>query len=151
MRYFLIAGEASGDLHGSNLIKALKQEDAKAEFVGWGGDLMQEQGMQVLKHYRELAFMGFLVVLQNLRTILGNEKLCKKQIQEFGPDVVIFIDYPGFNLRIAKWAKNFGLKTYYYISPKVWAWKQSRAKKIKQYIDEMFVIFPFEIDESLKW
>ena len=145
MKYFLIAGEASGDLHGGNLIKALKQEDPNAEFLAWGGELMEEAGATIIKHYKELAFMGFLVVLQNLRTILGNEKLCKSQIAEFNPDAVIFIDYPGFNLRIAKWAKAHNFKTMYYISPKVWAWKKSRAWKIKKTIDKMFVIFPFEV------
>jgi len=145
MKYFLIAGEASGDLHGSNLIKAIKKEDPNAEFLAWGGDMMQDAGATILKHYKELAFMGFLVVLQNLKTILGNEKLCKSQISEFNPDAVIFIDYPGFNLRIAKWAKANKFKTLYYISPKVWAWKKSRAWKIKKTIDKMFVIFPFEV------
>ena len=145
MKYFVIAGEASGDLHGSNLIKALKKEDPDAEFMAWGGDLMEDAGATILKHYKDLAFMGFLVVLQNLKTILGNEKLCKSQITDFNPDAVIFIDYPGFNLRIAKWAKIKGFKTLYYISPKVWAWKQSRAKKIKKYIDKLYVIFPFEV------
>ncbi len=145
MKYFVIAGEASGDLHGSNLIKALKKEDPNAEFLAWGGDLMEDAGATILKHYKDLAFMGFLVVLQNLKTILGNEKLCKSQIVDYNPDAVIFIDYPGFNLRIAKWAKLKGFKTLYYISPKVWAWKQSRAKKIKKYIDQLYVIFPFEV------
>jgi len=145
LKYFVIAGEASGDLHGSNLIKAIKKEDPEAEFLAWGGDLMEDAGATILKHFKELAFMGFLVVLQNLRTILGNEKLCKSQITEFNPDAVIFIDYPGFNLRIAKWAKHNKFKTLYYISPKVWAWKQSRAKTIKKYIDKLYVIFPFEV------
>jgi lipid-A-disaccharide synthase len=145
MKYFLIAGEASGDLHASNLIKALKKEDPNAEFLAWGGELMEEAGATILKHYKELAFMGFLVVIQNIRTILGNERLCKSQIADFNPDAVIFIDYPGFNLRIAKWAKANHFKTLYYISPKVWAWKQSRAWKIKKTIDKMFVIFPFEV------
>lgn len=145
MKYFLIAGEASGDLHGSNLIKAIKANDPDAEFVAWGGDLMRDAGALILKHYKELAFMGFLVVLQNLRTILNNEKLCRSQIEQFNPDAVIFIDYPGFNLRIAKWAKKKAYKTIYYISPKVWAWKKGRAWKIKATIDKMFVIFPFEV------
>lgn len=145
MKYFIIAGEASGDLHGSNLIKALKKEDPEAEFLAWGGDLMEGAGATILKHFKELAFMGFLVVIQNLRTILGNEKLCKSQIADFNPDAIIFIDYPGFNLRIAKWAKKNKFKTLYYISPKVWAWKQSRAKTIKKYIDKLYVIFPFEV------
>ena len=145
MKYFLIAGEASGDLHGSNLIKELKKEDPNAEFLAWGGELMEDAGATILKHYKELAFMGFLVVLQNIRTIFSNEKLCKSQIDEFNPDAIIFIDYPGFNLRIAKWAKANKYKTLYYISPKVWAWKKSRAWKIKKTIDKMFVIFPFEV------
>jgi len=145
MKYFLIAGEASGDLHGGNLIIALKAEDPNAEFVAWGGDLMEEAGAKILMHYKSLAFMGFLVVLQNLRTILNNEKRCKSQIADFNPDAIIFIDYPGFNLRIAKWAKKNKFKTLYYISPKVWAWKKSRAWTIKKYIDKMFVIFPFEV------
>lgn len=145
MKYFVIAGEASGDLHGANLIKALKKEDPNAEFLAWGGDLMEAAGATILKHFKELAFMGFLVVIQNLRTILGNEKLCKSQIADFNPDAIIFIDYPGFNLRIAKWAKKRNFKTLYYISPKVWAWKQSRAWTIKKYIDQLYVIFPFEV------
>ena len=145
MKYFVIVGEASGDLHGANLIKALKKEDPNAEFLAWGGDLMQSAGATILKHYKELAFMGFWIVIQNLRTILGNEKLCKSQISEYNPDAIIFIDYPGFNLRIAKWAKKSNIKTLYYISPKVWAWKQSRALSIKKYIDKLYVIFPFEV------
>jgi len=145
MKYFLIAGEASGDLHGGNLIKALKKEDPDAEFLAWGGELMEEAGATILKHYKELAYMGFIMVIKNIATILGNEKLCKSQIADFNPDAVIFIDYPGFNLRIAKWAKANKFKTLYYISPKVWAWKQSRAWKIKERIDKMFVIFPFEV------
>lgn len=145
MRYFIIAGEASGDLHGSNLIKELKKNDPQAEIMAWGGDLMEEAGANIVMHYRKLAFMGFLVVLQNIRTILNNEKLCKSQIENFSPDAIIFIDYPGFNLRIAKWAKLKNFKTLYYISPKVWAWKQSRAHKIKKYIDRLYVIFPFEV------
>jgi lipid-A-disaccharide synthase len=145
LKYFVIAGEASGDLHGANLIKSLKKEDPDAEFLAWGGDLMEAAGAKVLKHFKELAFMGFLVVIQNIRTILGNEKLCKSQIAAFKPDAIIFIDYPGFNLRIAKWAKKNHFKTLYYISPKVWAWKQSRAWAIKKNIDKLYVIFPFEV------
>lgn len=146
MKYFIIAGEASGDLHGSNLVKALKRNDPTAEFQGWGGDLMQEQGVDIVKHYKEIAFMGFIEVIKNLSAILKNEKLCRSQIEAYQPDAVIFIDYPGFNLRIAKWAKTNQYKTCYYISPKIWAWKQSRAYKIKKYIDKMFVIFPFEVE-----
>lgn len=146
MKYYIIAGEASGDLHGSNLMKALKTQDASAEFRFWGGDLMAEQGGVLVKHYKELAFMGFVEVAQNLGTILSNIKFCKKDIAAFHPDVVVFIDYPGFNLRIAKFAKKLGLKTAYYISPQLWAWKEGRVETIKKYIDEMLVILPFEKD-----
>lgn len=151
MRYFILAGEASGDLHASNLVKALQKKDPNATFQGWGGSLMAEQGVDVIKHYKELAFMGFIEVVQNLGTILKNEKLCHAQIMAFQPDAIIFVDYPGFNLRIAKWAKGKNFNTLYYISPKVWAWKQSRAHKIKKYIDQMFVIFPFEVDFYKKY
>lgn len=146
MKYYLIAGEASGDLHGSNLLKGLKQVDSNAEFRFWGGDLMQTQGGTLVKHYKETAIMGFFEVLMNLRTINRFLKECKEDIQAYNPDVVILIDYPGFNLRIAEFTKSLGLKTYYYISPKIWAWKESRIKKIKAFIDKMFVIFPFEVD-----
>ena len=121
MKYYIIAGEASGDLHGSNLMKALFQEDAKADIRFWGGDLMQNAGGTLVKHYRELAFMGFAEVVSNLKTILTNIKICKADIEQFQPDVIIFIDYPGFNMRIAKWAKQKGIKTHYYISPQIWA------------------------------
>lgn len=144
MKYYIIAGEASGDLHGSNLMKELKSLDADACFRCWGGDLMQAQGAQLVKHYRDLAFMGFTEVLMNLRTILNNIELCKKDILEHKPDVVILIDYPGFNLRIAEFAKKQGIKVFYYISPQIWAWKQSRVYKIKRVVDRMFVILPFE-------
>ena len=144
MKYYIIAGEASGDLHGSNLMKALYKEDPKANIRFWGGDLMQNVGGTLVKHYRELAFMGFVEVLFNLKTILNNIKICKKDILEFQPDVLVFIDYPGFNLRIAKWAKKLGIKTHYYISPQIWAWKESRIKDIKQDVDKMYVILPFE-------
>lgn len=144
MKYYIIAGEASGDLHGSNLMKALQKQDVKAEFRFWGGDLMQEVSENLVKHYRELAFMGFLEVLLNLRTILKNISFCKKDILDFKPDAIIFIDYPGFNLRIAKWAKHKGFKTHYYISPQIWAWKENRIKDIKKDVDEMYVILPFE-------
>jgi lipid-A-disaccharide synthase len=144
MKYFLLAGEASGDLHGSNLAKALFQKDANAEIQGWGGELMEAAGMTVLKHYRELAFMGFTEVLMNLPTILNNFRLCKKQILAFQPDVLVLIDYPGFNLRMAKWAKQQGFRVSYYISPQLWAWHSSRAKQIKANIDQMLVILPFE-------
>lgn len=144
MKYYVIAGEASGDLHGSNLIKELKVLDTDAHFRCWGGDLMQAQGAQLVKHYRDLAFMGFTEVLMNLRTILNNIEICKKDILEYKPDVVILIDYPGFNLRIAEFVKKQGIKVFYYISPQIWAWKQSRVYKIKRVVDKMFVILPFE-------
>jgi len=144
MKYYIIAGEASGDLHGSNLMKALYEQDPQAEIRFWGGDLMQKAGGTLVKHYRELAFMGFVEVIFNLKTILNNIKICKKDILEFQPDVLIFIDYPGFNMRIAKWAKALNYKTYYYISPQIWAWKENRIKAIKNDVDKMFVILPFE-------
>lgn len=145
MKYYLIAGEASGDLHASNLINALYHEDSEAEFRFWGGDLMAEaSGQQPVKHYRDLAFMGFAEVILNLKTILNNITFCKKDIAAYQPDVLIFIDYPGFNMRIAKWAKLKGLKTFYYISPQIWAWKENRISSIKRDVDEMFVILPFE-------
>lgn len=144
MKYYLIAGEASGDLHASNLMKALKRIDAEAEFRFWGGDLMQEVGGTLVKHYKELAFMGFVEVLFNLRTIIKNIAFCKKDISKYQPDVIIFVDYPGFNLRIAKWAKEQGYATHYYISPQIWAWKENRITDIKRDIDQMYVILPFE-------
>lgn len=144
MKYYLIAGEASGDLHGANLMKALKKEDSKADFRFWGGDLMKAVGGTEVKHYRDLAFMGFAEVIMNLGTILKNIKLCKKDIETYNPDVIIFIDYPGFNLRIAKWARQKGYRNHYYISPQIWAWKEGRIKEIKRDIDEMYVILPFE-------
>ncbi|MBE9467674.1 MAG: lipid-A-disaccharide synthase [Bacteroidetes bacterium] len=146
MKYYIIAGEASGDLHGSNLIKSLKLKDENAEIRFWGGNLMKAQGGTLIKHYNELAFMGFITVLLNLKTIFKNIKFCKNDIKEFNPDVIILIDYPGFNLRIAEFAHNSGFKVYYYISPKIWAWKQSRIKTIKKFIDKMYVIFPFETE-----
>ncbi len=146
MKYYIIAGEASGDLHGSNLMNGLKMVDPNAEFRVWGGDLMQEQGGELVKHYKETAIMGFVEVLLNLGKIKRFLKECKADIQKYQPDVVILIDYPGFNLRIAEFTKSIGLKTYYYISPKIWAWKESRIKKIKAFVDKMFVIFPFEVD-----
>lgn len=144
MKYYIIAGEASGDLHGSNLIKALKKEDPQAEIRCWGGDLMQAQGATVVKHIKELAFMGFIEVVANLGTILKNIKFCKQDIAAFAPDVLIFIDYPGFNFRIAEWAKKEGYPTHYYISPQLWAWKEGRIKKVKRDVDAMYVILPFE-------
>ncbi|WP_426274190.1 lipid-A-disaccharide synthase [Chryseobacterium sp. S-02] len=146
MKYYIIAGEASGDLHGSNLMKALKQKDPGAEFRFWGGDLMEKQGGTLVKHYRDLAFMGFLEVAMNLRTILNNIKFCKEDIKNNKPDVLILVDYPGFNLRIAKFAKELGIKVVYYISPQLWAWKEGRVEIIKKYVDEMMVILPFEED-----
>lgn len=146
MKYYIIAGEASGDLHGSNLIKALKTEDKEADIKAWGGDMMQAAGADMRKHFRDLAFMGFLEVVKNLKTILHNIAFCKKDILAFQPDVVLFIDYPGFNLRIAKWAKKQGFKTFYYISPQIWAWHTSRVQGIKATIDRMFCILPFEKD-----
>jgi lipid-A-disaccharide synthase len=146
MKYYVIAGEASGDLHGSNLIKELRKLDASASFRCWGGDKMQEAGGVLIKHYRDLAFMGFWEVIKNIFTILRNLKFCKKDIEQFQPDSLILIDYPGFNLRIAKWAKQKGLRIIYYISPQVWAWKENRVKMMKQTIDKMIVILPFEKD-----
>ena len=145
MKYYLIAGEASGDLHGSLLMKELQKKDPSAEFRFWGGDLMEQVGGGTLvRHYRDLAFMGFVEVLGNLRTILRNINDCKKDIQEFAPDVIIYIDYPGFNFRIMKWARLQGYRNHYYISPQIWAWKESRIKAIKRDVDEMYVILPFE-------
>lgn len=151
MKYYIIAGEASGDLHGSNLMKGLKAEDEQADFRIWGGDLMEAQGGQLVKHYRDLAFMGFWEVLMNIRTILGNIKMCKRDILVFQPDVLILIDYPGFNLRIAKWAKAQGIRVFYYISPQIWAWHSSRVHGIKASVDRMFVILPFERDFYAKY
>ncbi len=147
MRYFLIAGEASGDLHGSNLVRELKLQDPQAQFRFFGGDLMAAQaGVPPVKHYSEMAFMGFVRVLMNLRKIGRNMEQCKAEIVDFKPDVVILIDFAGFNLRIAEFAKSLGLKTIFYISPKIWAWKQNRIKKIKKYIDKMLTILPFETE-----
>tara|TARA_R110000868_G_scaffold64474_2_gene193546 strand:+ start:254 stop:1378 length:1125 start_codon:yes stop_codon:yes gene_type:complete len=144
MKYYIIAGEASGDLHGSNLIKALKKSDPDANIRCWGGDLMQNAGGTLAKHYKELAFMGFKEVLVNLPTIFKNIAFCKEDIVNFNPDVIIFIDYSGFNLRIAKWAKLEGFKTSYYIAPQIWASRENRINKIKSSIDEMYVTLPFE-------
>lgn len=144
MKYYIIAGEASGDLHASNLMKELKKQDPSAEFRFWGGDLMQAQGGQLVKHYRDLAFMGFAEVIMNLRTILTNISVCKKDIAAYKPDAVILVDYPGFNLRIAEFVKKLGIKVYYYISPQIWAWKTGRVHTIKKVVDKMFVILPFE-------
>ena len=146
MKYYIIAGEASGDLHGSNLMKAIYQEDASADIRFWGGDLMQGVGGTLVKHYRDLAFMGFVEVVLNLKTILNNIKICKADILNFQPDVIIYIDYPGFNMRIAEWAKKLGYQNHYYISPQIWAWKEGRIKAIKRDVDYMYVILPFEKD-----
>lgn len=146
MKYFIVAGEASGDLHGSNLMKELKKQDPAASFMFFGGDLMSAVGGTLLKHYREMAFMGFVNVILNLKTIKRNMELCKKELLQFKPDVLILIDYPGFNLRIAEFAKRNQIKVFYYISPKIWAWKEYRIKKIKQFVDEMFTILPFETE-----
>ncbi|MBZ9786779.1 lipid-A-disaccharide synthase [Psychroflexus sp. CAK57W] len=144
MKYYIIAGEASGDLHASNLMQALLEKDASADFRFWGGDLMESLGGTLVKHYRELAFMGFWEVITNLKTILNNIKLCKEDIGQFQPDAIIFVDYPGFNMRIAKWAKAQGIATHYYVSPQIWAWKENRIKDIKRDVDHMYVILPFE-------
>lgn len=151
MKYYLIAGERSGDLHGSNLIKGIRANDPEGQFRGWGGDMMEEEGMQLVTHYKDTAFMGFLEVVMNLRTITGFLRKCKADILDYRPDALILIDYPGFNLRIAEFAKAKGLKVFYYISPKVWAWNQKRAWKIKANVDHMFVIFPFEVDFYKKY
>jgi len=151
MKYYIIAGEASGDLHGSNLIAALKKKDPSAAIRCWGGDKMQSAGATLVKHYKELAFMGFLEVIKNLPTILKNIKVCKADILQYKPTALILIDYPGFNLRIAKWAKEQGIPVIYYISPQVWAWKENRVKLIKKCVDKMLVILPFEKDFYNKW
>ncbi|WP_337040899.1 lipid-A-disaccharide synthase [Emticicia sp. 17c] len=151
MKYFIIAGERSGDLHGSNLINAIKKEDKEAVIVAWGGNYMQAAGATILKHYNDLAFMGFFEVIRNLGKILGFFRECKAQIAEFKPDAIILIDYAGFNMRLAKWAKPQGYTVFYYISPKVWAWNQNRAWQLKRNIDKLFVIFPFEVDFFKKY
>ncbi|HUX83861.1 MAG TPA: lipid-A-disaccharide synthase [Chitinophagaceae bacterium] len=144
MKYYLIAGEASGDLHGSNLVREIRKQDPAARIRGWGGDLMQEAGAEIVKHYRELAFMGLSDVLTHLPAILRNFNQCKTDILSFRPDSLVLIDYPGFNLRMARWAKARGLKVIYYISPQVWAWKESRVKQIRKSVNRMLVILPFE-------
>ncbi len=151
MRYYLIAGEASGDLHGSNLIKQIRAQDNEADLRCWGGDRMEDAGAVLVKHYRELAFMGFVEVITHLPEILKNIGFCKKDILGYKPDVLVLIDYPGFNLRIAAWAKQQGIKVAYYISPQVWAWKENRVKKIKRDVDKMLVILPFEEEFYKKW
>ncbi|MFN0013538.1 MAG: lipid-A-disaccharide synthase, partial [Saprospiraceae bacterium] len=151
MKFYIIAGEASGDLHGSNLIRALKRQRPDAECRVWGGDLMQAAGGHLVKHYRDLAFMGFLEVLSNLPTILRNFRFCKKDILDYRPDALVLVDYPGFNLRMAKWAKKQGLPVFYYISPQLWAWHSSRVHSIKKCVDKMLVILPFEVDFYKKY
>ena len=146
MKYYFIAGEASGDLHAANLIKELRFNDTNANIRAWGGDRMGREGAVLVKHYKDLAFMGFVEVLKNLRTIFHNLDFCKKDILAFKPDVLILVDYPGFNLRIAEWAHEKGIRVFYYISPQIWAWKQSRVKQIRRTVDKMFVILPFEKD-----
>ena len=144
MKYYIIAGEKSGDLHAANLMIALKEQDPEAEFRCFGGDMMKQAGGVLVKHYNEMAFMGFIEVVANLNKVLANLSLCKSDIESYQPDVVILVDYAGFNLKIAKFTKEKGIKTFYYISPKIWAWNQKRAFKIKKYVDKMFVILPFE-------
>ena len=151
MRYYITAGEASGDLHASNLMKALKKNDFQAEFRYIGGDLMKEQGGTLVRHFKDTAYMGFLDVFKHLPAILKNIKFVKEDILKYKPDVLILVDYPGFNLRIAEFAHRAGFKVYYYISPKIWAWKQSRVHKIKEFVDKMFIIFPFEKDFYTKY
>jgi len=142
MRYYIIAGEASGDLHGSNLMKSLKEVDSAAEFRIWGGDLMVSAGGDLVRHYNETAVMGVVEVLSKLTKISDNIKLCKSDLLSYNPDVLILIDYAGFNLRIAKFAKKSGIKVFYYIAPKVWAWNEGRVKKIRDSVDRLFIIFP---------
>ncbi len=151
MRYYLIAGEASGDLHGSNLIKGLKKKDPNAEFRCWGGDLMAAEGAQLVRHYKETAIIGFVEVLTHFNKIARNMKECKQDILNYNPDVLILIDYPGFNFRMAEFAKGKGIKVFYYIAPKVWAWKEKRVHKLQKFVDKLFIIFPFEIEYFKKW
>lgn len=151
MRYYLVAGEASGDLHGANLMRAIKEKDANAEFRYFGGDKMQAEGGILVKHYAEMAFMGFVEVILNLRTILRNMKSCKDDLQQYQPDALILIDFPGFNLKIAEFAKATGIRVFYYISPKVWAWNQKRVLKIKRVVDRLFCILPFEVEFYKTW
>lgn len=147
MKYYLVAGEASGDLHASHLMAEIKKNDPEAEFRFFGGDLMASQGGTLVKHYRQMAFMGFIAVIKNLRTVLRNMRECKKDIADFKPDAVILVDYPGFNLKIAKYVKTkLGIPTHYYIAPKIWAWKEYRIKNIRKYVDYMYSILPFEVD-----
>ena len=151
MKYYIIAGEASGDLHASRLIRAIKQNDSQAEFRAWGGDLMEKEGATIVKHYRDLAFMGFAEVISNLPTILGNMRFCKRDLLQYQPDLVVFVDYPGFNIPMANFAKGKGFKTAYYISPQVWAWKENRVKILRKVVDKMMVILPFEKNFYQGW
>jgi len=151
MKYYLVAGEASGDLHGANLMKALKEKDSQADFRFFGGDLMKAEGGTLVKHFADMAFMGFFEVVANLNTVLKNLKFCKEDIAAWQPDVLVLIDFPGFNLKIAEFAKANGLLVCYYISPKVWAWNQKRVLKIKRIVDHLFCILPFEVDFYKKW
>ncbi len=151
MRYYVIAGEASGDLHASNLIRGLRSQDPEAEVRGWGGDLMQEAGCEIVRHYKDTAIMGFVAVLKNLKKLKGNIRACCEDIQTWKPDVVILVDYAGFNLRIARFAKCIGIRVFYYISPKLWAWNTGRVKQIRKNVDRMYVIFPFETDFYKKY
>jgi lipid-A-disaccharide synthase len=144
MKYYVIAGEPSGDMYAAGLLRELKKTDASANFRCWGGDLMQAEGGEIVKHYKELAFMGFVEVAKNLRTILKNISICKEDILKYKPDVLILVDYPGFNMRIAKWAKEQGIRVFYYIAPAIWAWHESRVHDIKKYVERMYVILPFE-------
>jgi len=144
MRYYIIAGEASGDLHASNMMKELALLDSSADFRCWGGNMMEKQGGKLVKHYKDLAFMGFWEVITNIRTIYKNFKFCEQDILKYKPDALILVDYPGFNLRMAKFAHNHNIRVFYYISPQIWAWKQSRVHQIKKVVDRMFVILPFE-------
>ncbi len=151
MKYYIISGEASGDLHGSNLIKELHKLDADASVRCWGGDLMEAAGATLVKHYRDLAFMGFTEVIKNIGTIFKNIAFCKADILQHRPDILVLVDYPGFNLRIAKWAREQGLRIVYYISPQIWAWKENRIHSIKKNVDKMLVILPFEKEFYRKW
>ena len=144
MKYYVISGEASGDLHGSNLIKEIKRIDSNAQFRCWGGDLIKESGGNLVKHYNDYSYMGFFEVFINIRKILNNISFCKKDIKRYNPDAIIYIDFPGFNMRIAKWAKSKNFINHFYISPQIWAWKENRIKTIKKVIDQLFVILPFE-------
>ena len=146
MKYYIISGEESGDMHAANLVAEIKCKDENAEIRAWGGDKLKEQGATIVKHIKELAFMGFSEVIVNLPTILKNISFCKKDILDFQPDALILVDYPAFNFRIVKFAKQNGIKVFYYISPQIWAWKKSRIKQIRKNVDKMFVILPFEKD-----